>query len=40
MEHLTSVLDHYLSLVDLLGKKKDYGMMRNFLEGKASTVKD
>lgn len=40
MEHLTSVFDHYLSLMDLLGKTKDYDGMGDFLEGKAQTIRD
>ena len=40
MEHLTSVFDHYLNLMDLLGKSKDYEAMGNFLQGRADTIKD
>ena len=40
MEHLTDVFDHYLNLMDILGKKKDYDAMGNFLSGKADTIKD
>ena len=40
MEHLTSVFDHYLSLMDLLGRSKDYDAMDNFLQGKADTIAD
>ena len=40
MEHLTGVFDHYLSLMDILGKTKDYEAMGNFLGGKADTIKD
>ena len=40
MEHLTSVFDHYLGLMDLLGKKKDYDAIGNFLGGKAETLRD
>jgi hypothetical protein len=40
MEHLTSVFDHYLNLMDILGKSKDYEAMGNFLGGKADTIKD
>ena len=40
MEHLTGVFDHYLSLMEILGKEKDYSAMGNFLSGKADTIKD
>ena len=40
MAHLTSVFDHYLSLIDILGKKKDYNTMGDFLSGKAETIED
>ena len=40
MEHLTGVFDHYLSLMEILGKQKDYDAMGNFLGGKADTIKD
>lgn len=40
MEHLTGVFDHYLSLMEILGKQKDYSAMGNFLGGKADTIKD
>ena len=40
MEHLTGVFDHYLSLMDLLGKNKDYEAMGDFLGGKADTLRD
>lgn len=40
MEHLTSVFDHYLSLMDILGKQKDYDSMGDFLTGKADTLRD
>ena len=40
MEHLTDVFDHYLSLMDILGKPKDYNAMDNFLGGKADTIRD
>jgi hypothetical protein len=40
MEHLTGVFDHYLSLMDILGKTKDYEAMGNFLGGKADTIRD
>ena len=40
MEHLTDVFDHYMSLMEILGKQKDYNAMGNFLEGKADTIRD
>lgn len=40
MEHLTSVFDHYTSLMEILGKQKDYDAMGNFLGGKADTIRD
>ena len=40
MEHLTDVFDHYLNLMDILGKSKDYDVMGNFLGGKADTIRD
>lgn len=40
MEHLTGVFDHYLSLMEILGKQKDYDAMGNFLGGKASITRD
>jgi hypothetical protein len=40
MEHLTGVFDHYTSLMEILGKQKDYTAMGNFLGGKADTIKD
>jgi hypothetical protein len=40
MEHLTDVFDHYLNLMDILGKQKDYDAMGDFLGGKADTIKD
>lgn len=40
MEHLTSIFDHYISLMEILGKQKDYDAMGNFLSGKADTIRD
>jgi hypothetical protein len=40
MEHLTGVFDHYLNLMDILGKSKDYEAMGDFLEGRAETLED
>jgi hypothetical protein len=35
MEHLTSVLDHYCSIITLLGKDKDYDKVLSVLNGTA-----
>lgn len=40
MEHLTSVFDHYVSLMDILGKSKDYDAIGDFLGGKTDTIRD
>lgn len=40
LEHLTEVFDHYTSLLELLGKEKDYGAMGDFLSGKATVLRD
>jgi hypothetical protein len=40
MEHLTGVFDHYVNLMEILGKQKDYNAMGNFLSGKADTLRD
>jgi hypothetical protein len=40
MEHLTGVFDHYLNLMDILGKSKDYEAMDDFLMGRADTIRD
>ena len=40
LEHLTSVFDHYMNLMDIFGKSKDYEAMGNFLQGKADTLRD
>jgi F0F1-type ATP synthase membrane subunit b/b' len=40
MEHLTGVFDHYLNLMDILGKTKDYDAMGDFLGGRADTLRD
>jgi hypothetical protein len=31
MEHLNGVFDHYLNIMDLLGRDKDYEAMGDFL---------
>ena len=40
MEHLTSIFDHYISLMEILGKQKNYDAMGNFLGSKANTIRD
>ena len=35
MEHLTSVLDHYRSILSLLGRDTDYTRVLSVLEGNA-----
>lgn len=40
MEHLTSVLDHYRSIITLLGKDKDYNKVLSVLNGTAQTKKN
>lgn len=40
MEHQTSVLDHYQSLMETMGKSTDYKTMGKVLEGKAKTIGD
>jgi hypothetical protein len=40
MEHITGVFDHYMNIMDLLGKQKDYETIGNFLGGKAETARD
>ena len=40
MEHLSSVLDHYSSLMDVLGKEQDYDMKDSLFRGQADTVKN
>ena len=40
MEHLTSIFDHYISLMEILGKQKNYDAMGNFLDSKANTIRD
>jgi hypothetical protein len=38
MEHCTGVLEHYLSLLDLMGKKKDYKSRGIVLDGRVETL--
>jgi hypothetical protein len=40
LEHLTGVFDHYLNLMDILGKQKDYDSIGDFLLGKADNIRD
>lgn len=40
MEHLISVLDHYRSIITLLGKDKDYDKVLSVLNGTAQTKKN
>lgn len=40
MEHLTSVLDHYRSIITLLGKDKDYDKVLSVLNGTVQTKKN
>lgn len=40
MEHLTEVLDHYQSLMEIMGKSTNYETMGLVLEGKAKALSD
>ena len=40
MDHQTAVLDHYSSLLEIMGKSNDYKSMGTVLEGKAQTLED
>ena len=40
IEHLSGVFDHYLTLMEMFGKQKDYAAMDNFLGGKVDTIRD
>jgi hypothetical protein len=40
LEHLNGVFDHYLNLMDILGKQKDYESIGDFLLGKADNIRD
>ena len=40
IEHLSGVFDHYLTLMEMFGKQKDYTVMNNFLGGKVDTIRD
>ena len=39
LEHLSKVFDHYVNLMDIFGKSKDYKAMDNFLQGRADIIK-
>jgi hypothetical protein len=39
-DHLTTVTDHYLNLLDLLGKSADYEAMGDFLSAQAKIAED
>ena len=40
IEHLSGVFDHYLTLMEMFGKQKEYAAMDNFLSGKVDTIRD
>ena len=40
MEHQTQILDHYQSLMDIMGKSTDYKKVGVVLEGKSKTLKN
>jgi hypothetical protein len=40
MDHQTSVLEHYSSLLSIMGKENDYKTMGKVLEGKAKVIGD
>lgn len=40
MEHQTAVLEHYQSLLELMGKSNDYDMAGKILEGQVKTTRD
>jgi bacterioferritin (cytochrome b1) len=40
MEHSTEVLDHYQSLIDIMGKSTDYKSMDTILEGRNKTIEN
>ena len=40
MEHQTSILEHYASMMDILGKSKDYESMGSILQGQAETLEN
>jgi len=40
MEHQTEVLEHYQSLMEILGKETDYNGLGIILEGQAKTIEN
>ena len=40
LNHLSKVFDHYVNLMDIFGKSKDYDAMGNFLQGQADVIKN
>ena len=40
MEHQTSILEHYATMMDILGKSQDYKAMGAILEGQVETIKN
>ena len=40
MNHSSEVLDHYINLMGILGKEKDYDAMGNLLQGQANLAED
>lgn len=40
LDHLTEVFEHYVNLMDIFGKSKDYEAMGDFLQGQADVTKD
>ena len=40
MEHLTGVIEHYISLMELMGKSTDFEAMDGFLNARAETTKN
>jgi hypothetical protein len=40
MEHQTSILEHYATMMDILGKSQDYEAMGAILEGQVETIKN
>jgi hypothetical protein len=40
MDNLNGLLDHYSSLLKLIGKEKNYGMMAKVLQGSVDVLSD
>jgi hypothetical protein len=40
MEHQTSILEHYASMMEILGKQNDHEAMGTILQGQADTIKN